>query len=245
MTRDVLRLVQGTKVVGGRPVLDATNLTIAAGESLAVIGRSGSGKSTLLSVLGLLDDLTDGERWLWGERIEALGERDRAVLRARRLGFVFQNFRLIDYLTAASNVAVPMDAAGHLKPVQRRRRADDLLGELGLAHLRRRRPRELSGGEQQRVAIARALACEPDLLLADEPTGSLDEATAADVLRLLRQATHERGCALLVVTHDPGVAAQMGTVRELADGRLHEVSGTRAERTERAERAGPSVEVVP
>jgi putative ABC transport system ATP-binding protein len=207
MTDDVLRLVQGTKVVGGRPVLDATNLTIAAGESLAVIGRSGSGKSTLLSVLGLLD-----------------------------------------YLTAAGNVAVPMDASGHLKPARRRRRADDLLGELGLAHLRRRRPRELSGGEQQRVAIARALACEPDLLLADEPTGSLDETTAADVLRLLRQATRERGCALLVVTHDPGVAAQMGTLRELVDGRLREVAGQVSERSagaERAERAGPSGEASP
>jgi len=230
MTDDVLRLVQGTKVVGGRPVLDAANLTIAAGESLAVIGRSGSGKSTLLSVLGLLDDLTGGELWLWGQRVEELGERDRAALRARRLGFVFQNFRLIDYLTAAGNVAVPMDAAGHRAPAQRRRRANDLLGELGLASLRRRRPRELSGGEQQRVAIARALACEPDLLLADEPTGSLDEATAAGVLRLLRQATRERGCALLVVTHDPAVAAQMGAVRELADGRLREVAAASADR---------------
>lgn len=230
MTGDVLRLVQGMKVVGGRPVLDSMDLTIAAGESLAVIGRSGSGKSTLLSVLGLLDDLTEGERWLWGQRVEALGERDRAALRARRLGFVFQNFRLIDYLTAAGNVAVPMDASGRLTPAQRRRRAHDLLGDLGLASLLRRRPRELSGGEQQRVAIARALACEPDLLLADEPTGSLDEATAADVLRLLQQATRERGCALLVVTHDPAVAAQMGTVHELVEGRLREVSAERDER---------------
>lgn len=230
---DVLRLVQGTKVVGGRPVLDAANLTISRGESLAVIGRSGSGKSTLLSILGLLDDLTEGERWLWGQRVEDLGERDRAVLRARRLGFVFQNFRLIDYLTAAGNVTVPMDAAGTLTRRQRRRRADELLDELGLAALRRRRPRQLSGGEQQRVAIARALACEPDLLLADEPTGSLDEATAAEVLRLLRDATRERDCALLVVTHDPAVAAQMDTVTELVDGRLRDVTAPRGRRAQR------------
>lgn len=230
---DVLRLVQGTKVVSGRPVLDAANLTISRGESVAVIGRSGSGKSTLLSILGLLDDLTEGERWLWGQRVEDLGERDRAVLRARRLGFVFQNFRLIDYLTAAGNVTVPMDAAGTLTRRQRRRRADELLDELGLAALRRRRPRQLSGGEQQRVAIARALACEPDLLLADEPTGSLDEATAAEVLRLLRDATRERDCALLVVTHDPAVAAQMDTVTELVDGRLRDVTALRGRRAQR------------
>ncbi|CAN7214450.1 ABC transporter ATP-binding protein [Microbacterium sp. LjRoot45] len=230
---DVLRLVQGTKVVGGRPVLDAANLTISRGESLAVIGRSGSGKSTLLSILGLLDELTEGERWLWGQRVEDLGERDRAVLRARRLGFVFQNFRLIDYLTAAGNVTVPMDAAGTLTRRQRRRRADELLDELGLAALRRRRPRQLSGGEQQRVAIARALACEPDLLLADEPTGSLDEVTAAEVLRLLRDATRERDCALLVVTHDTAVAAQMDTVTELVDGRLRTVTAPRGRRAQR------------
>ncbi|WEK13838.1 MAG: ABC transporter ATP-binding protein [Candidatus Microbacterium phytovorans] len=230
---DVLRLVQGTKVVGGRPVLDAANLTISRGESLAVIGRSGSGKSTLLSILGLLDDLTEGERWLWGQRVEALGERDRAVLRARRLGFVFQNFRLIDYLTAAENVTVPMDAAGTLTRRQRQGRAEELLDELGLAALRRRRPRQLSGGEQQRVAIARALACEPDLLLADEPTGSLDETTAAEVLRLLRDATRERDCALLVVTHDAAVAAQMDTVTELVDGRLRDVTAPRGRRAQR------------
>ncbi len=200
-----------------RAVVDGVDLEVHAGTSVAVVGPSGGGKSTLLHLLGGLDRPDEGRVDLLGHDLGRLSEGELARLRRRSVGFVFQFFHLVPELTAWENALLPARLAGDLRAG--RRRLDALFGRLGLAGREAQLPLDLSGGEQQRVAIARALVMEPRLVLADEPTGNLDEATGAEVLELLRAAvTPER--ALVMVTHNPEHAAAADVRLELHDGRL-------------------------
>jgi len=202
-------------------VLTGASLTVAAGERVAVVGRSGIGKSTLLHVLGALDRPEAGEVRIGGRNIYALRERQRAVVRAREIGFVFQSYHLLPEMDLAENVMLPAWAAGvRGTRAALRRRALQLLDRVGLADRATHTPLELSGGEQQRAALARALMNEPPLLLADEPTGNLDRATGAQILDLLFGIARQAGHALVLVTHSPEVAALCDRTLTLADGRL-------------------------
>ena len=200
-------------------VLRGVNLTLAPGESLAVTGRSGSGKSTLLATLAGLELPTSGRVLLEGQDLAKLDAAARARRRGARIGFVFQAYRLLPTMTARENVALPLELAGVAEATAR---ADQLLARVGLADRAEHLPAELSGGEQQRVALARALAPRPAVVLADEPTGSLDGEPAAAMADLLFEATREDRCALLVVTHDPELAARAGRARALVAGRLED-----------------------
>jgi len=211
-----------------RPVLTGVDLTLRAGESVAVLGRSGSGKSTLLSLIGLFDRADSGQYLLDGRDISRISERAAATLRSSDFGFVFQRFFLLKHLTAAQNVAMALvNGQGWLPRRHRRARVLAALDQVGIAHLAKQRPVRLSGGEQQRVAIARALVREPRIILAVEPTGALDTETGNVVVDALRAAT-DRGCALVLVTHDPDHAGRMGRVLRLHDGVLHTESTQRA-----------------
>ena len=211
-----------TKVfpMGGGPVhaLRDISLQIQAGEYLAIRGPSGCGKSTLLHILGCVDTPTSGALLFDGREVGALPDAARSDLRLRSIGFVFQRFFLLPMLTAAENVDVPQAEAGVPKP-ERRRRTAELLDYVGLAHRADHRPSQLSGGEAQRVAIARALANRPRLLLADEPTGELDQATGEHVAELLDRVNRD-GTALVIVTHDHALASRARRVVTLRDGRV-------------------------
>ncbi|WP_181805090.1 ABC transporter ATP-binding protein [Streptomyces shenzhenensis] len=215
-TRDLLRTHgRGESLVHA---VDGVDLDVQAGQMLAVMGPSGCGKSTLLHLLGGLERPTDGEVWLDGRRIDALSERALAQLRRRSVGFVFQAFHLVEELSAAENVELPVLLAGRSLR-EARRRADQLLEQVGLDDRARHLPWQLSGGQRQRVAIARALANEPLVLLADEPTGNLDTAATLDVLRLFEDL-RAAGQTLVIVTHDERVAATADRLVSMRDGRL-------------------------
>jgi putative ABC transport system ATP-binding protein len=205
---------------GGAPVpaLNGVDLAIERGEFVAVMGPSGCGKSTLLNVLAGLDRPNAGEVWLDGQRVDQLSETALAKLRRRRLGFVFQFFNLLPTLTASENVELPLMLSGRRRR-QARRTARRLLEDLGIGDKADAAPSQLSGGQQQRVALARALANQPDVVMGDEPTGSLDSASAVEVLGLLR-AAHAGGQTLLLATHDARVAAAADRVVTMRDGRL-------------------------
>ncbi|HXW87587.1 MAG TPA: ABC transporter ATP-binding protein [Streptosporangiaceae bacterium] len=196
--------------------VDRVDLDVAPGESLAVMGPSGCGKSTLLHLLGGLDRATAGELWLAGRRIDQMSERGMAALRRDAVGFVFQAFHLMDELTAAENVELPVLLAGR-SPRTARRRAAELLDQVGLTDRARHLPTQLSGGQRQRVAIARALANRPQVVLADEPTGNLDSEATLDVLRLFERL-HEAGQTLVIVTHDARIAATADRLISMRDG---------------------------
>src|SRR5215203_6164822 len=200
--------------------LDAVELDVASGETLAVMGPSGCGKSTLLHLLGGLERPSAGEVWLEGRRVDALSEKALARLRRRAIGFVFQAFHLMDELTAAENVELPALLAGR-SPGAARRRATELLEQVGLTDRAEHLPSALSGGQRQRVAIARALSNNPLVVLADEPTGNLDSAATLDVLRLL-DSLRSRGQTLVVVTHDSRIAATADRLISMRDGALVE-----------------------
>ncbi len=197
-------------------------LTIAAGEHTAIRGPSGCGKSTLLHMLGCVDTPTSGSLMFDGRDVAALGDRARSLLRLRHIGFVFQRFFLLPMLTAAENVELPQAEAG-VPRVERLRRSLELLDYVGLSARAGHRPSQLSGGEMQRVAIARALANRPRLVLADEPTGELDEATGEQVAALLDRVNAD-GTALVIVTHDPAVASRARRILTMKDGRIERES---------------------
>ncbi len=198
--------------------LDGVSLRIPAGSYLAVTGKSGSGKSTLLSILGCVETPTAGRYELLGQDVAAMPDALLSRLRARHFGFVFQAFHLLSEKRAWENVALPLRYGGVPKR-EWRERALELLGQVGLEARAFHRPNQLSGGEQQRVAIARALANDPDVLLADEPTGNLDSQTRQEIVALL-EAQHERGKTLVVVTHDEELAERAKRRITLADGRV-------------------------
>jgi putative ABC transport system ATP-binding protein len=202
-------------------VVDQVDLAVAPGEFLAVLGPSGSGKSTLLGLAAGLDRPSSGEVLLDGEPIQDLSEDALARLRRGRIGFVFQSFQLLGNLTALENVLLPLELAGRPAAAHRAR---ELLAAVGLAERAHHYPAQLSGGEQQRVALARAFAVEPSLLLADEPTGNLDGATGSVVLDLLSRLRSEHGAALVLVTHDPEVAARADRRIHLRDGRIEQTA---------------------
>jgi putative ABC transport system ATP-binding protein len=205
--------------------LEDASFRVAPGELVALTGPSGSGKSTLLNLIGALDRPDGGSIVVDGRHLERLD--DPAAYRADVVGFVFQFHNLIPTLSALDNVQIPMIGRSGSR-AERRARARSLLGEVGLARRMNARPSVLSGGERQRVAIARALANEPRLLLADEPTGSLDSETGAQVLRLLRRIRNEHGMTILLVTNDRAVAAESDRVLHLIDGRVTPDGGPRS-----------------
>jgi putative ABC transport system ATP-binding protein len=205
----------GVRIAG----LDDVSLTVAPAEVVAVMGPSGSGKSTLLQILGGLDDPDEGHALIVGVDWRSLRGRARARFRRRTCGFVPQSGSLLAPATTLENVEVPLVLDG-VPREERRRRGEEALAGVGLADSRAKLPDQLSGGQQQRVAIARALVCEPAVLLADEPTGSLDSATAAAVTELLVSAAAERGTAVVLVTHDPVVAGYASRVVRMHSGRL-------------------------
>jgi putative ABC transport system ATP-binding protein len=210
--------------------LDAVSIEVARGEIVAVVGPSGSGKSTLLFLLGGLDEPTDGTIRVDGVDWLTLQGRERARFRRRACGFVVQGMALLPQATAAENIEVPLVLDG-VEPADRARRVEDALDRVGLATDGAKLPDQLSGGEQQRVAIARALVTNPAVVLADEPTGSLDTETGQAITRLLVEAASERGAAVVLVTHDPAVAAHANRIVELHSGRLRALQEPARERT--------------
>ena len=219
MNVSILRARNLSKVVpsaeGELRILDGIELDVEAGASLAIVGSSGSGKSTLLGLLAGLDLPSEGSVVLAGQTLERLDEDERARVRAEQVGFVFQSFQLLDSLDALENVMLPLELEGR---ADARARATELLERVGLGGRLRHSPRQLSGGEQQRVAIARAFAAEPKILFADEPTGNLDSHTGEHICDLLFELNRERGTTLVLVTHDPRLAARCQRQIRLAGG---------------------------
>lgn len=217
----LIRLEQVSKVYNkGEPVaaLNAVDLAVAQREFVSIMGPSGSGKTTLLQILGALDRPTHGVYTLEGVDLTVLKDRDLAQIRRDHFGFIFQSYNLFPELNALENVEVPMIYAG-VRASDRRRRAQDLLEQVGLGHRLRHRPNEMSGGEQQRVAIARALANSPTILFADEPTGNLPTEQGRQVMKSLKDL-NDLGMTVLVVTHDPGIAAWSERLLMLRDGEI-------------------------
>jgi len=197
-----------------------TTLTIEEGEYIALVGPSGSGKSTLMNTLGCLDRPTTGSYRLAGEEVADMSRDERARLRNRRLGFVFQNFNLLNRTSALENVELPLLYASGVSAKQRRQRAIAMLGRVGLADRLDHHPSQLSGGQQQRVAIARALVNEPTILMGDEPTGNLDTKTSQDVIELFRRLNEDHGITVILVTHDQDVARNAKRTIILRDGSI-------------------------
>ena len=204
---------------GGEPltILQDISFSVMSGETVAIVGASGSGKSTLLGLLAGLDVPTEGEVRLDDISLNSLDEDQRAKLRGRLLGFVFQSFQLLPSLTALENVMLPLELAGSSKSAGA---AKEWLERVGLSHRLKHYPKHLSGGEQQRVALARAFAPNPQLVLADEPTGNLDAATGQQVIDLMFELNTKQGTTLLLVTHDEAIAARCGRVLRIQTGRL-------------------------
>jgi len=203
------------------PVLKDVSLKVAHGELVALMGASGSGKSTLMNILGCLDRPTSGRYWLDGDDVSDLSASDRAVLRNRRIGFVFQNFNLLARTSAWENVVLPLSyAEANLSEREMRERATEMLRRVGLEGRMDHEPSQLSGGQQQRVAIARALVNRPPLIFADEPTGNLDSRTSDEVLRMFQRLNEEDGITIILVTHDMHVARHARRVIHIRDGAI-------------------------
>ena len=204
-------------------ILKDVDLSIDEGEYLSVLGPSGSGKSTLMNIIGCLDVATSGNYTLHGQPVEEMTEAELARLRSEEIGFVFQNSQLLPRLTAQKNVELPLIYAG-VPPRERRRRARDMLDRVGLSDRMSHYPNQLSGGQQQRVAIARALVGNPTLLLADEPTGALDQKTGRQVMALFKQLNDE-GNTIIMITHDLNIARNARRVVYIVDGQITEQEG--------------------
>ena len=203
------------------PVLQDVSLEIARGEFVALMGASGSGKSTLMNILGCLDHPSSGEYWLDGEEVSALSSDGRALVRNRKIGFVFQSFNLLPRTSALENVMMPLSyTAAHLSEREARRRAETMLARVGLQDRMRHEPSQLSGGQQQRVAIARALVNGPPILFADEPTGNLDSHTSQEILEMVSRITAEQGITLVIVTHEHDVAQHASRIIHIRDGAI-------------------------
>ena len=202
---------------GELTILHSIDFTVQPAETLAIVGASGSGKSTLLGLLAGLDTPSGGRVLLGGTDIFALDEDGRAAFRKAKLGFVFQSFQLLAHLDAVENVMLPLELRGDRAA---REKAEAMLGRVGLSSRLKHYPKYLSGGEQQRVALARAFVTEPPLLFADEPTGSLDAATGESIIQLMFELNRERGSTLVLVTHDPAMAARCGRTITIAAGKL-------------------------
>jgi putative ABC transport system ATP-binding protein len=196
--------------------LQGASVKIARGEVVSIMGPSGSGKSTMMNIIGCLDRPTSGEYMLDGELVADMTDDQLASVRNRKVGFVFQSFNLLSRQTALFNVELPLRYAGQIE--NRRQRAADALKAVGLEDRMKHRPTELSGGQQQRVAIARAIVNEPAIIMADEPTGNLDSKVGKEIMQLLLNLNKERGTTLIIVTHDPVIAAQTQRIIKLRDG---------------------------
>ena len=222
MAAPLIEISHVSKVYGRGEVavraVDDVSLTVAPGEFVAVMGASGSGKSTLMNILGCLDIPSSGTYRFAGEEVATMTESQLAQVRNRRIGFVFQQFQLLSALPAWRNVELPLL---YRNTADRRERAVAALGDVGLADRMNHRPTELSGGQQQRVAIARALVTDPDLILADEPTGNLDSVSSREILGILA-GLHESGRTIVLITHDANVAAVASRQLTMRDGRLME-----------------------
>ena len=205
-------------------ILKDVNLSIGQGEYLSVLGPSGSGKSTLMNIIGCLDVPTSGKYTLHGREIDEMSEIELAQIRSQEIGFIFQNHQLLPRLTAQKNVEVPLIYAG-IPPRERRKRAAEILDRVGLADRKGHYPNQLSGGQQQRVAIARALVGNPSILLADEPTGALDQKTGKQVMALFQELSDE-GRTIIMITHDMKIASYAKRVVHIIDGELTEGGGT-------------------
>ncbi len=217
---EIIRVERVKKRYGDVEILKGVDLAVSAGQFTAIMGKSGSGKSTLLGIIAGLEQPDEGEVSVMGHTLAGMSDSDMATLRRRSIGIVFQGFSLIPSLTALDNVLLPTFFVAETSVAERRQRGIDLLKQVGLGERLHYHPATLSGGEQQRVAIARALMNSPSILLADEPTGNLDQETGGSVLELLLDLGRTHGTALLMVTHDPDVAAKAGNVVEMKDGRI-------------------------
>ena len=200
--------------------LDGVSLSIERGEFVAVVGQSGSGKSTMMNVLGCLDIPTYGEYFLNGTNVRELTDKELSRIRNREIGFIFQQYNLIQGLSVLENVELPLIYQG-IDPIDRREMAMEALARVGLAERAKAKPTQMSGGQQQRVAIARAISTRPPIIMADEPTGALDSRTGLEVLGFLRELNRE-GSTVILITHDNGIAATARRIVRLADGKITE-----------------------
>lgn len=203
------------------PVLRGVNLEITSGSFITIMGPSGSGKSTLMYLIGLLDVPSKGRIYLSGQDVSGFSEDRLAEIRSKKIGFVFQQFNLLQNLTALENVMLPM-IFQNISEAKRRERAENLLGLVNLSHRISHKPQEMSGGEQQRIAIARSLANNPEILIADEPTGNLDSKTGKAVMEVLTKLHKEQGKTIIVVTHDPNIAHYSQNIIHIQDGLVAE-----------------------
>ena len=218
------------------PVLKGVSATVERGEMIALVGTSGSGKSTLMNILGCLDHPTAGQYWIDGEEVSSFNSDQRAMVRNRKIGFVFQSFNLLPRTSALENVVMPLSyTAAHLSEKEGHKRGEEMLKLVGLGDRMDHEPSQLSGGQQQRVAIARALVNKPPLLFADEPTGNLDSRTTEEVLRMFQKLNDEEGITIILVTHDTNVANHAKRIIRMKDGVIVEESmPKRIVRTEHA-----------